>query len=122
VEVAVSVPSRSRRGTSPIAYTVIVYTEIVPGKIEGFEWDAANVGHILRHNVTPVEVEEVEGRPYAIIPAKAIEGENRWKLFGKTASGRYLVVVFTVRRRLFRAVTAYEMNATDRRNYAPQID
>jgi len=65
---------------------------------------------------------QVEGRPYAIIPAKAIEGENRWKLFGKTASGRYLVVVFTVRRRLFRAVTAYEMNATDRRNYAPQID
>jgi uncharacterized DUF497 family protein len=53
---------------------------------------------------------------------KAIKGENRWKLFGKTASGRYLVVVFTIRRKLFRAVTAYEMNATDWRNYAPQID
>jgi uncharacterized DUF497 family protein len=91
-------------------------------KIEGFEWDAANVGHILQHNVTPVEIEEVVGRPHVIILAKAIKSENRWKLFGKTASGRYLVVVFTIRRKLFRAVTAYEMNATDRRNYAPQVN
>jgi uncharacterized DUF497 family protein len=94
----------------------------VPDKIEGFDWDAANVGHILRHDVAPVEVEEVMDRTHVIIPAKAIEGENRWKLFGKTASGRYLVVVFTIRRKLFRTVTAYEMNVTDRRNYAPQID
>jgi len=67
------------------------------------------VGHILRHDVSPFEVEEVAGRTHVIIPAKAIPGENRWKLFGRTASGRYLVVV-TVRRKLFRDVTAYEMN------------
>ena len=91
-------------------------------KIEGFEWDAANAGHILRHAVTPIEVEEVADRRHAIIPAKSVNGENRWKLFGKTACGRYLVVVFTIRRKRFRAVTAYEMNATDRRNYASQID
>jgi uncharacterized DUF497 family protein len=96
--------------------------EGLPDKIEGFEWDGANVGHILRHDVTPFEVEEVADRTHVIIPAKAIHGENRWKLFGKTASGRYLVVVFTVRRKLFRAVTAYEMNLADRRNYAPHID
>lgn len=91
-------------------------------KVEGFDWDAANVGHILRHAVTPIEVEEVVGRANMIIPAKPIQGENRWKLFGKTAFGRYLVVVFTIRRNLFRTVTAYEMNATGRRYYAPQID
>jgi hypothetical protein len=62
-------------------------------------WDAAKVGHILQHNVTPVEVEEVVGRPHV-----------------------NLIVVFAIRRMLFRAVTAYEMNATDRRNYAPEID
>jgi len=32
---------------------------------------------------------------------------------------RYLVVVFTVRRK---TVTAYEMDAAERRKYAPQID
>ncbi len=91
-------------------------------KIEGFDWDGANVGHILRHAVTPFEVEEAVGRVHVIIPASAVRGENRWKLFGRTASARHLVVAFTVRRKLFRTVTAYEMNATDRRNYAPHID
>jgi uncharacterized DUF497 family protein len=53
---------------------------------------------------------------------RTIKREKRWKLFGKTASNRYLVVVFTVRRKLFRTVTAYGMNAAERRRYAPQID
>ena len=35
---------------------------------------------------------------------------------------RYLTVVFTIRRKRFRTVTAYEMNAAERRKYAPQID
>ena len=91
-------------------------------KIEGFDWDNANVGHIFRHDVTPFEVEEVTGGKYVVIPAKTIKRERRWKLFSKTASGRYLVVVFTIRRKLFRTVTAYEMNGTERSKYAPQID
>ena len=90
-------------------------------KIEGFDWDAANVGHILRHAVTPFEVEEVVGRPSVTIPAATVGGEERWKV-GHTASGRYLVVVFTIRERLLRAVTAYDMNAAERKKYAPQID
>ncbi len=91
-------------------------------ELKGFDWDAANVGHILRHGVTPFEVEEVAARPHVTIPAKTIRGEERWKLFGKTAFNRCLVVVFTIRRKLFRTVTAYEMNAAERRKYAPQVD
>jgi uncharacterized DUF497 family protein len=79
------------------------------------------VDHIQRHAVTPFEVEEVVGRPHVTIPAKTVRSEKRWKLFGKTASSRYLVVVFTIRRKRFRTVTAYEMNAAERRKYAPQI-
>ena len=91
-------------------------------RIAGFDRDAASVHHIPRRAVTPAAVEEVAGRRNAIIPANSVNGENRWKLFRKTASGRYLVVVFTVRRRRLRTVTACEMNAADRRAYAPQID
>ena len=91
-------------------------------EIEGFDWDAANVGHILRHAVTPAEVEEVVIRPHVTVPATTIRGERRWKLLGKTGSHRYLVVVFTIRRKLFRTVTAYEMNALERRKYASQVD
>ena len=29
--------------------------------IEGFDWDSANVGHIMRHDVTPFEAEEATG-------------------------------------------------------------
>jgi uncharacterized DUF497 family protein len=103
-------------------YTRVVYTEVVLDKIEGFDWDNANIGHIVRHAVTPFEVEEVTGGKCVVIPAKTVKREKRWKLFAKTMSGRYLVVVFTIRRKLFRTVTAYEMNTGERSHYAPQID
>jgi uncharacterized DUF497 family protein len=64
---------------------------------------AATVGHIRRpHTVTPFDVEEVAGRPREAIPAEIVKGEKRWKLSGKTASNRYLAVVFTIRRKPFR--------------------
>jgi uncharacterized DUF497 family protein len=72
--------------------------------------------------VTPFEVEEVVSHPNIAIAARTVNGEERWKLFGKTESGRYLVVVFTIRRKRFHAVTAYQMNATERRKYAARID
>jgi len=49
-------------------------------------------------------------------------GPSKWKLFGKTASHRYIVVVFTVRQKLFRTVTAHEMDAVERSKHNPQID
>jgi uncharacterized DUF497 family protein len=110
-------------------------------RIEGFDWDNANVGHILRHAVTPFEVfssrvvtspvcgcpanaaaEEVTGGKFMVIPARTIERGKRWKLFGKTTSGRHLVVMFTIRRKMSRTVTAYRMNAAEWSRYAPQID
>ena len=91
-------------------------------EIEGFEWDAANVDHILRHAVTPYEVEETVQAEHILIRAKPVKGEERWKIFGKAESGRYLVIVFSVRHRLFRTVTAYSMNKVERRKYGPQID
>jgi uncharacterized DUF497 family protein len=91
-------------------------------ELDGFEWDTANVAHILRHAVTPFEVEELTDNRYVVIAARTIKREKRWKLFGKTASSRYLIVVFTIRRKRFRAVTAYEMDAAERKLYAPQID
>ena len=45
---------------------------------------------------------------YQLGPRHDHQGRTAWKLFGKTASHRYLVVVFTLRGRLFRTVTAYE--------------
>lgn len=90
--------------------------------LAGFDWDVHNAGHVAAHDVMPQEVEEAVRAPHVIIPAAPKAGEKRWKLFGKTASGRYLVVVFTIRGKRFRTVTAYTMNHAERRRYAPQIE
>ncbi len=88
----------------------------------GFDWDIHNVGHIAAHDVLPVEIEEVLSLRHFIVPAAPKGGEKRWKLFGKTAAGRYLVVVFTIRLERFRTVTAYTMNQAERRVYGPEIE
>lgn len=87
-----------------------------------FDWDVHNVGHVARHGVHPEEVEDAVERAHAIIPAKDMHGEKRWKLFGRSAAGRYLVVVFTIRDDRLRPVTAHTMNERERSIYAPEID
>jgi len=103
-------------------YTELVYTIAVLDALKGFDWDLHNVGHVARHGVDPWEVEEAVERPHVIAPAKDIRGEKRWKLFGTSADGRYLVVVFTIRDERLRPVTAHTMNQRERRIYAPEID
>jgi hypothetical protein len=56
-------------------------------KIEGFDWDTANVDHILRHDVTPIEVEEITGGTYVIIPATTVKREKRWSCLAKRHPG-----------------------------------
>jgi uncharacterized DUF497 family protein len=103
-------------------YTLLVYTRDVLDGLSGFEWDVHNIGHIARHGVTPVEVEQTTGWPHVIVPAAARRREERWKLFGRTTAARYMVVVFAIRHNRMRVVTAYPMNQAERRVYAPQID
>lgn len=90
--------------------------------LKGFDWDLHNVGHVDRHGVDPAEVEEAVGRAHVIITARDAGGEKRWKLFGTSEAGRYLVVVFTIRNQRLRPVTAHAMNQCERRIYAPEID
>jgi uncharacterized DUF497 family protein len=105
------------------AYTASVYTSIVIDRLLGFDWDGANEDNILRHSVTtPNEVEEAVSQKTVILTTQTVKRARRWKSFGKTLAGRHLVVVFTVRRKLFRAVTAYDVDANERRAYAPKID
>jgi uncharacterized DUF497 family protein len=85
-----------------------------------FEWDEDNVLHIARHEVTPREVEEVFEGTY-ITQDDPFPLEKRFDTYGRTALGRYLVVVFTLRGGRKRCVTAFPMNPTTRRKYAPQL-
>jgi uncharacterized DUF497 family protein len=71
--------------------------------------------------VAPEEVEETTGEKYVLSRSKTVKGEKRWRLLGRTAEGRYLAVIFTVRSKMFRAITAYDMNATERKTYASKV-
>lgn len=102
-------------------YTENVYTFHVLDGIDGFDWDIHNVGHVALHGVTPFEVETAVRGANAVVVAKPVQGEKRWKLFGLSEAGRHLVVVFTIRRNRLRPVTAYTMNQVERRIYGPQI-
>ena len=75
---------------------------------EGFEWDAASVEHIARHGPRPADVERaLAGEPGTLSEGVTQAGKRRWVSVGRSAGGRLLVVVWTVRGRRVRIVTAY---------------
>ena len=89
-------------------------------RCEGFEWDAGNATKIWeRHEVTPGEVEQVFfNRPLvAAVDLKHSGAEPRFLALGQSDAGRRLFVVFTIRRRLIRVISARDMSRRERREY-----
>jgi len=74
----------------------------------GFDWDAANLGHIAAHSVSPEEAEEALSGPTYEIGLYEVKGEERVEEVGATKAGRILKVVTTLRGRLIRVVTAFD--------------
>lgn len=66
----------------------------------GFEWDSGNTDKCLKHGVTVEEIEGLFERPVIILPDRAhSKTEERVRAVGKTAAGRYIFLVFTIRER-----------------------
>lgn len=89
--------------------------------ITGFEWDPeeqpnGNVQHIMKHSVSQEEVEEVFEFPEETVIRKTRQGYRL--AYGRTATGRYLLVVLILKKGGFiRVVTARDMNQAERRYY-----
>jgi hypothetical protein len=47
-----------------------------------FDWDDANVDHIARHGVTPLEIEQVFANQAVDIDFDVVDGEDRWTRLG----------------------------------------
>ena len=73
-----------------------------------FDWDEGNIAHIARHDVLPSEVEQVFGNGTVDVGFEVTGGEERWTSIGHSAVLRVLIVVWTMRGELVRAVTAFE--------------
>jgi len=83
-----------------------------------FEWDDGNETEVLKHDVTPSEVEETfEDARLLARDAYERDGEQRRALWPQTLSGRLLTVVYTHRGAAIRVVTAYPTRGRLRRLY-----
>lgn len=90
------------------------------GSFVGFQWDRGNSNkNLVKHNVQNWECEQVFfNKPLLVLEDRGHSvGEKRWAAFGKTDSGRLLVVIFTKRGNLLRVISARGMNTKERKFY-----
>jgi hypothetical protein len=88
----------------------------------GFDWDHGNRAKCVKHGVSPDIVESLFERPVAVLPDAAHSlREERFKAIGRTANGRAVFVVFTLRRRqnqvLIRPISARYMHRREVNSY-----
>jgi len=87
---------------------------------EGFDWSGGNAEKNWdRHGVTPTETEQVYfNRPLLVADDHLhSEKEKRLYVLGQTDSRRELFIVFTMRGKLIRVISARDMNRKERRVY-----
>lgn len=88
-------------------------------QIEGFEWDRANFQkNWQRHRAAFYEGEEVFFHEAAILPDPCHSvTEARYFALGRTIQGRWLTVVFTMRKNRIRVISARDMSRKEKRDY-----
>jgi uncharacterized protein len=103
-----------RRYTKPMKLTRLLATCI------GFQWDAGNdAKNWQRHDVTVGECEEVFfNKPLIVLRDQGhVEVESRYIALGRTHANRRLFVVFAVRHRHIRVISARDMTARESARY-----
>jgi hypothetical protein len=73
-----------------------------------FDWDSANINHIVEHDVSPEEAEEAILNDPLDVGYDVVNGEERWSYLGETNEGMILRVVITMRGSRIRVLTAFE--------------
>jgi uncharacterized DUF497 family protein len=82
-----------------------------------FEWDRNNLRKIRAHEIERAEVEQALLSDPIPIYERSVEGELRFVYYGEGNAGRLLAVVVTERGENIRVVTAYDLDAGQRRDY-----
>lgn len=59
-----------------------------------FIWDEDNEDHLWQHRISPAEAEEVFFNRYVVTPNKKKHGPRRYRIDGRTNSGRKLRLIF----------------------------
>lgn len=88
--------------------------------LEGFEWDEANLTkNWEKHHVRPTECEQVFFNLPLVVAEDSAHSvaETRYFVLGQTDGGRRLFLVFTIRKRRIRIISARDMSLKERRTY-----
>jgi uncharacterized DUF497 family protein len=93
--------------------------DLVAG-LEGFEWDEGNSAkNWLRHEVQQAEAEQALLNTPLVVSVTTKHGaaEPRYIALGQTDAGRLLTIVFTVRGKRIRVISARAMSKPERKIY-----
>jgi uncharacterized DUF497 family protein len=82
-----------------------------------FEWDRSNLRKIRAHRIEREEAEQALLNNPIPIYGQDVEGEFRFVYYGESNAGRLLGVVVAERGYTARVVTAYDLDAGQRRDY-----
>jgi uncharacterized DUF497 family protein len=82
-----------------------------------FECDWNNLRKIRAHRIAQEEAEQALLNDPVPLYEQAVQGEFRFVYYGETNAGRLLAVVVTERQNSLRVVTAYNLDASQKREY-----
>ena len=87
--------------------------------VTGFEWDDGNHDkNWEKHQVSNSECEEVFFNfPLLLQPDSPFANEARYYVLGQTSAGRRLFIVFTIREKRIRVISARDMSRRERNFY-----
>ena len=87
-------------------------------EFEGFYWDAGNRAKCQKHGLSLDEIESVFSRRVLIVNDEAnSEAERRFRAIGVTAGGRQAFIVFTLRGKRLRPLSARYMHRKEIERY-----
>ena len=82
-----------------------------------FDWDQSNLRKIRAHRIARVEVEQALSNNPLLVYEQDANEEVRYVYYGETDTLRLLAVVLTERNERIRVITAYDLDAGQKRDY-----
>jgi uncharacterized DUF497 family protein len=82
-----------------------------------FDWDEHNLRKIRAHRIKREEVEQSLSNDPILIYEQKVGEEVRYVYYGESDIGRLLALVITERKEKIRVVTAYDLDAGQKRDY-----
>ena len=82
-----------------------------------FDWDENNLRKVRAHRIKRVEVEQGLSNAPILIYEQDVQGEVRYVYYCETDAGRLMAAIVTEREERIRVVTAYELDAGQKKDY-----